>query len=146
MATYTGTANLYNALKLGLGQGAINFGTAALKVALCQSGYTPSAADHDFADDLTNEVSGSGYARQAVTATWSATGTTVTLSLTDPVFSADGGSITARWWVLLIDAGGADSANRLLAYGLIDETPGDVTATDQNTLTIDFSASGLFSL
>jgi len=145
MATYTGSAALYTKFKQGLGTGVYDFSADTLKVALTTSSYTPGTDTHDFMDDITNEVSGNGYARQTVTATWSATGSTVTLSLTDPVFTASGGSIVARYWVLFVDAGVGDSTNPLIAYGLIDSTPGDVTTSDGNTLTVDFSASGLFS-
>ena len=57
--------------------------------------------------------------------------TTVTIDFTtDPVWTASGGNIVARFAVLY-EVGG-----NVLAYCLLDSTPADVTITPPNTLTI----------
>jgi len=58
----------------------------------------------------------------------------------DMVWTASGGSITARFAVLYENAGD------VVCYCLLDSTPADVTATDGNTLTITLHASGIFTL
>ena len=67
--------------------------------------------------------------------------TTVTVDeTTDPVWTASGGSIIARFAVIY------ESGGRVLCYCLLDSTPADVTASNGNTLTVAFNASGIFTL
>lgn len=67
--------------------------------------------------------------------------TTVTVTTASSlVWTASGGSITARFGVLY------EVSGNVLAYFLLDSTPADVTATDGNTLTITPNASGIFTL
>ena len=75
-----------------------------------------------------------------VTLTLSGT-TTVTVDIsTDPVWTASGGSITARYAVIY-EVGGD-----VLCYSLLDTTPADVTATDGNTFTVAAHTNGVFTL
>ena len=67
--------------------------------------------------------------------------TTVTVDLaSDPVWTASGGSIVA-YFAVVYEVGG-----RILCYCLLDSTPGDVTATTGNTLTVAANAAGVFTL
>jgi hypothetical protein len=67
--------------------------------------------------------------------------TTVTCDIaTDPVWTATGGSITAKW--AAIYEVGAD----ILCFALLDSGGSDVTATVGNTLTVAAHASGVFTL
>lgn len=68
---------------------------------------------------------------------------TQTVTVDDPadaVWTASGGSITARWAVIY------ESGGNVVCYSLLDNTPADVTATTGNTLTVAFNASGIFTL
>ena len=68
---------------------------------------------------------------------------TTTVTVDDPadaVWTASGGSITARFAVIY------KSAGNVLCYCLLDSTPADVTATNGNTLTVALNASGIFTL
>lgn len=146
MATFTGTANIFTKAKQKILAGSIDFSADTFKVLLTTSGYTPGIDSNEFVSDVTNEVSGNGYARQAVTPSIATFGSTVSAKFTDPAVTASGGSITARYWVLFKDTGGADTANPVIAYGLLDNTPADVVITDGNSGTVDFSdANGLIS-
>lgn len=92
---------------------------------------------------VTNEVANAnGYTIGGITITLSLAGTTtVTVTTaTSMVWTASGGSITARFAVIY------ESGGRVLCYCLLDSTPADVTATDGNTLTITMSGSGTFTL
>jgi hypothetical protein len=110
-----------------------NLTTASIKCALFQSTSNIGAASTTYAG-LTNEVaSANGYTTGGITVALLLAGTTsVTVDFSaDPVWTASGGSITARFAVLYA-VGGA-----VLAYCLLDSTPADVTVTSGNTLTID---------
>lgn len=92
---------------------------------------------------LTNEVANAnGYTTGGVSVTPSLSGTTtVTETVTgNPVWTASGGSITARFAVIYVVGG------HVLCYCLLDSTPADVTATDTNTLTIGIVGTGIFTL
>jgi hypothetical protein len=58
----------------------------------------------------------------------------------DPVWTASGGSITARFAVIY------EVSGTVLCYCLLDSTPADETATNGNTLTVTPNASGIFTL
>jgi len=114
------------------------------KVALTTSSYTPSASTHTVIGDITNEVSGNGYARASVgNISFTESGGTATFDGDDAEFTASGGSITARYWVLFADGATGDP---LIAYGLLDDTPDDVETTDGKTLTVEWSGSGILTL
>lgn len=52
---------LFGNAKKKLQDGSIDLDTDTLKVALTTSSYSPNLDTHDFFDDVTNEVSGTGY-------------------------------------------------------------------------------------
>lgn len=52
---------IYNSFKAKIMDGSIDLDTDTIKVALVTSSYTPNQDTHDFFDDVTNEVSGTGY-------------------------------------------------------------------------------------
>lgn len=56
-------ANVYNRGKFNLGTGVVDWLTTDIGVLLVTSTYTYDA-DHNFVSDITNELSGGGYARQ----------------------------------------------------------------------------------
>ena len=144
MTSYTGTINIYNSWKENMVEGA-NLQSDSFKMLLTTSAYTPSAA-HTILSDITNELSGSGYARQTLASVTSGqTSGTYTFDFADPVFTASGGSLTARYWVIFDDTV-ASPVKPLVAWGLIDQTPADVVTTDGNTLTFNVNASGLFTI
>jgi hypothetical protein len=92
---------------------------------------------------VTNEhANANGYTTGGIAVTLSLSGTTtVTVDFaTDPVWTASGGSITARF-AEIYEVGG-----NVLNYCLLDSTPADVTATTGNTLTVAAHASGLWTL
>lgn len=103
------------------------------KCALFLSTSNVGAASTTYAG-LTNEhASANGYTTGGIAVTFTLAGTTsVTASFaTNPVWTASGGSIVARFAVIY------EVSGNVLAFCLLDSTPGDVTATSGNTLTID---------
>lgn len=121
--------------------GTFDLDTDSFKIALFLSTSNLGAGSTTYAG-LTNEhANANGYTTggQALT-TFSLSGTTtVTVdTVTNAVWTATGGPITARYAVIY------EVAGRVLCYCLLDSTPADVTATDGNTLTVTINASGIF--
>lgn len=143
-----GKWKLYEQAKLDIANGLIDFDTHSFKINLylstsnCNtlSGTTTLAS-------LTNQVATAfGYTQntKAVTITTANSGGTITVDeTTNPVWTASGGSITARYAVIYDDTHASDQA---VCVCVLDTAPADVTATDGNTFTITMSASGLFTI
>lgn len=122
--------------------GTFDIDTDSYKCALFLSTSNIGAASTTYAG-LTNEhANANGYTTGGISVTLTLAGTTtVTVDVgTDPVWTASGGSITARFAVIY-EVGG-----NVLCYCLLDSTPADVTATDGNTFTVQVNASGVFTL
>lgn len=148
MATTTGTFNFFESFLRDMGNGALDLDTDALGVLLTTSAYTPDSAAHEKVSSITNELSGNGYAREALAnVAWTEVGPNgkMMLDSDDPAWTASGGSLVARYWVLYSNAEASDAARELIAWGLIDDTPADVTTTDGNTLTFNVPAAGWFT-
>lgn len=118
-------------------RGSIDFDSDTFKVMLTTSTYTENKDTHDFRDDVTNEVSGTGYSAGGNTAT-----VTVTLdTVNDRVDISLGGTtwgsstITARKAVYYKSRGGAASADELVA---VNDFGSDVSTT-AGTFTLNAS-------
>lgn len=143
MATTTGTINIYDNWLDALCEGANNSSDTFISL-LTTSSHTPNQSTHTQISDITNEVSGNGYARDTHgSVSSSQTAGTYTFDADDAVYTASGGSIVARNWHLFDDTLTNDI---LVAYGLLDNTPGDVTATDGNTITVQWNGSGIYTI
>lgn len=122
--------------------GGFDLDSDSWKMALFQSTSNIGAGSTTYAG-LTNEVTnGNGYTTGGITVTLTLSGTTtVTVDISsDPVWTASGGSIVARFAVIY-EVGG-----NVLCYCLLDSTPADVTVTTGTTLTVAAHASGVFTL
>lgn len=140
----TGTFTLYNGIAEYLGDGTVDLDNDTFNISLHTSAYAPDG-DHDSFADATNELpTANGYTAGGeilAAVTWSEAGGVATFDSDDVVWTAAGGSITARYAVIR-----SVTANKLLGYYLLDDTPADLTATDTNTLTVGPSAaSGWFT-
>lgn len=128
-----GTWTLTNGGRTKLLDGTFDIDSDSWKVALFLSTSNIGAASTTYAG-LTNEhANANGYTTGGIAVTLVLAGTTsVTVSFSsNPVWTASGGSIVARFAVLY------EVSGNVLAYCLLDSTPADVTATTGNTLTID---------
>jgi len=128
---------IYNKCLELFAKGSIDFDTDTFKVMLTTSSYTENKDTHDFRDDVTNEVSGTGYTAGGNTVT-----VTVTLDTTnDRVDISLGGTtwptstITARKAVYYKSRGGASSADELIA---VNDFGSDV-ASSSGTFTLNAS-------
>lgn len=143
---------IYNKFKEFMADGTIDLDTDSFRCALVTSSYTPAATHETWTSVSANEVAnGNGYTTHgdAMAVTWVESSGTVTWDSDDPAWTASGGSITARYAVIVHDAN-ADNAlastDKLVAYCLLDNSPADVVQADGGTLTVQINASGVFTL
>jgi hypothetical protein len=137
-----GTWTFTNGGRTSLLNGTFDIDTDTYKCALFLSTSNIGAASTTYAG-LTNEhAAANGYTTGGIAVTHTLAGTTTVTTdwSTDPIWTASGGSITARFAVIY------EVAGNVLAYCLLDAAPADVTATDTNTLTVAAHASGIFTL
>ena len=123
--------------------GDFDFDTNTFLVALFLSTSNIGAASTTYAGVTNEHANANGYTTGGISLGVLTLAGTTTVTVDDPsdmVWTASGGSITARFGVLY------ESAGNVVAYFLLDSTPADVTATTGNTLTIALHASGIFTL
>jgi hypothetical protein len=122
--------------------GTFDIDTDSWKMALFLSGSNLAASSTTYAALTSEHANANGYTTGGIAIALTLAGTTtVTVDITtDPVWTASGGSIVARYAVIY-EVGG-----NILCYCLLDSTPADVTATNGNTLTVAANASGVFTL
>ncbi len=112
-----------------------------IKVMLCTSSYTPDQDAHDFKDDITNEITGTGYTAGGATLgskTLTYVGASNKLVLDAADTSWTTASFTARYAVVYKDTGSAATSPVL---GYVDFTT-DQTVTAA-TFTITWDADGV---
>lgn len=133
----------YNSAKKKLLDGSIDLDTDTFKAMLVTASYTPDQDAHDFRDDVTNEVSGTGYSAGgatlgSVTLAQDNTNNRAVFDAADTAWASS--TITARGAVIYKSRGGASSADELLCY--ID-FGADKTSTN-GTFTIQWDSAGIF--
>lgn len=119
-------------------------GGDTIKVALVTSSYTPNFDTHDFFNDVTNEITGTGYTAGGATLG----SQTITLDTTNDRLVFDGAdtswassTLTAYAAVLYKDTGSA-ATSPLIAY--VDF--GSNRVSDGGTFQIQWSASGILTI
>lgn len=144
------TAALYNSWALNIGR-QIDLDTAlTVNVSLHTSAYTPNQNTHAVFADVTNQLStANGYTSGGAalgSVTWTRSTAVATFDAADTVWTASGGSIVARHAVLRVVGTYDTLVDPLIGYILMDNTPADVTTTTGNTLTLEWSGSGIFTV
>lgn len=131
-----------NAGRTSLIDGTFDIDSDTWKMALFLSTSDLGAASTTFAGVSNEHAAANGYTAGGVSVTLTLSGTTtVKVDIdTDPTWTADGGSIVARFAAIY------EVDGNILCYCLLDSTPADVTVTDGNTLTVAAHASGVFTL
>lgn len=121
--------------------GRVDFDADTIKVALVTSAYTPNFDTHDFFDDVTNEVVGTGYTAGGATLG----SPTITLDTTNDRVDFDAAdtswtssTITARGAVIYKSTG-TPSTSPLIAY--IDFGTDQISSA--GTFLIQWNASGI---
>ncbi len=120
---------IYNSAVDDMARSAIDFDTDTFKIMLVTSSYTPNKDTHDRRDDVTNEVTGTGYSTGGSTIACTVTKDTgndkVTLQFASTSWASS--TITARAAVVYKSRGGASSADELVFYNDFDA---DVSTTN----------------
>jgi len=131
-----------NGGRTSLIDGTFDINSDTWKMALFLSTSNIGASSTTYAGVTNEHANNNGYTTGGMSVALTLAGTTtVTVDITtDPVWTASGGSITARFAVIY------EVSGNVLCYCLLDSTPADVTATDGNTLTVAAHASGVFTL
>jgi hypothetical protein len=131
-----------NAARTNLLDGTVPIASGTFKMALFLSTSDLGAASTTYSGVSNEHANANGYTTGGISVDLTLAGTTtVTCDIaTDPVWTANGGSITAKF--AAIYEVGAD----ILCYALLDSGGSNVTATDGNTLTVAAHASGVFTL
>ena len=119
---------IYNSAIDDMARGAIDFDSNSFKALLVTSSYTPNKDTHDFRNDVTNEVSGTGYTAGGVATVCTVTKDTANdrVTLQFAAVSWATSTITARALVIYKSLGGASSADALVAY---NDFGSDVSST-----------------
>ena len=122
--------------------GTFDIDSDSYKMALFLSTSNIGATSTTYAGVTNEHANANGYTTGGIAVTLTLSGTTtVTVDISaDPTWTASGGSIVARFAVIY------EVSGNVLCYCLLDSSPADVTVTDGNTLTIQISASGVFTL
>jgi hypothetical protein len=119
---------VYNSAVDDMARGLIDFDSDTFKAMLVTSTYSPNKDTHDKRDDVTNEVTGTGYTAGgttcAVTVTKDTANDKVTITLGSVSWSSS--TITARGCVYYKSRGGASSADEIVAY---NDFGGNVSTT-----------------
>lgn len=131
-----------NSMRTDLMNGTFDIDSDTWKMALFLSTSNLGAASTTYAGVTNEHAAANGYSTggAAIALTMSGTTTVIVDITTDPVWTASGGSITARF-AAIYEVGG-----RVLVYCLLDAAPADVTATDGNTFTVAANAGGVYTL
>lgn len=108
-------------------KGDLDFDTVTVNVMLVASGYTPDK-DHDYRNDITNEITGTGYTAGGATVTATLTRDTANdrIDITFAAASWPSSTLTARYAVYYIARGGASSADDLI---MLDDFGANITST-----------------
>jgi hypothetical protein len=138
----TGAWTFTDAGRTKLLDGTFDIDTDTYKMALFLSTSNLGAASTTYAGVTNEHANANGYTTGGIAITFSLTGTTTVKVdiVTDPVWTASGGSIVARYAAIY------EVAGNVLCYCLLDSTPADVTCTTGNTLTVAAHANGVFTL
>lgn len=136
---------LYNKAKKKIGNGTIQLGVNTLKMQLHTSASNASTATLSLASSVNNEVAnGNGYTTGGATlgsVTWT-TGTSASqyrLDAVDPVWTATGGTIPNIKFAVI-----KNSAGQAICWSKL--TTAQFTLAQNNTLTVQFAATGVFTL
>jgi hypothetical protein len=119
---------IYNAAVRAIATGTIDLDTDTFWAMLTTATYAENKDTHDFRDDVTNEVTGTGYTAGGVTCTVTVTKDTTNdrLDITLGAVSWPSSTITARKAVYYKSRGGAATADELVA---VNDFGSDVIST-----------------
>jgi hypothetical protein len=137
------TTDYYIPFLLGLGRGQFNFDTTALTVLLTSSDYTPDLEAHVSLDDITDEVTGTGYTtggQDLTNVVWTSGGAGM-VTLTADNLTWDPVTITARRAVLYQNTGTPSTSRLIAVYDL-----GEDKVRTAEPLTLNFASGSVIAV
>lgn len=139
MSAFSGSLVFYTAWQTLINSG-YNYNPDVFKCILVQSGYTPSIS-HTQLSDITNEVSGGGYARQTLAnVSFETISSLLNFDCADSTFTATTG-FTARYFIVYDDTT-TSPVDQLVCYGLLDSSNSNVVVGASGSLRINFGLLG----
>ena len=137
-----GTWVFTNIGRTSLLDGTFDIDSDSYKMALFLSTSNLGTGSTTYAGVTNEHANANGYTTGGIAVVLQLSGTTtVKVDIqTDPAWTANGGSIVARFAVIY------EVAGNVLCYCLLDDTPADVTITAGNNLTVVTHIEGLFTL
>lgn len=137
------TTTLYTSLPAKLANAEIDWDTDTIKVALTTSAYTPAQDTHDYFNDVTNEVTGTGYTAGGATLgsktiTQNDGANRQTFDAADTSWTTS--TITARYAVIYKSTGTAATSPLI---GWVDF--GSDQSSTAGTFQIQWNAAGIFT-
>jgi len=137
-----GTWVFTNIGRTSLLDGTFDIDSDSYKMALFLSTSNLGTGSTTYAGVTNEHANANGYTTGGIAVVLQLSGTTtVKVDIqTDPAWTANGGSIVARFAVIY------EVAGNVLCYCLLDDTPADVTITAGNILTVVTHIEGVFTL
>ena len=137
-----GTWVFTNIGRTSLLDGTFDIDSDSYKMALFLSTSNLGTGSTTYAGVTNEHANANGYTTGGIAVVLQLSGTTtVKVDIqTDPVWTATGGSIVARFAAIY------EVAGNVLCYCLLDDTPADVTITAGNNLTVVTHIDGVFTL
>jgi hypothetical protein len=141
----------YRAFKKYMADGTFDLDGNTFKAMLLTSAYSPDVENDDIkADIVANEVAnGNGYTTGGValgSVTWTRATTTVTFDAADAAWTGSGAGFSARYLAIYASGTLNGHTDPLVGYVLLDSAPADVSFAAGNTVTVQWNASGIFTL
>lgn len=141
MTDYNGTTQIYESWSRRLAE-ASNLELDILKCLLTTSAYNVDLAAHETLSDIYAEVIGNGYERKTLqNVSFAQDGNISKFSSDEIIFTADGGSITARRYVIYNDT---VIDKPLILTGLLRSDNNNIIITDGNEIVLTPPANGWF--
>lgn len=138
-----GAWTLTDATRTSLLNGTFDLDTDTFLMALFLSTSNLGPSSTTYAGVTNEHANNNGYTTGGISLGALALSGTTTVTVdetTNPVWTASGGDIVAKFACIY------ESGGNVLCYCLLESGGADVTATNGNTLTVTFHASGIFTL
>ena len=139
------TGKLYGNLFETVFRGEIDWDDDTIKVMLTTSSYTINQDTHDYKNDITNEVSGTGYTATgetlaSKTSTYTAGNNTFTLDAANTLWTTS--TLIARIAVVYDATPASDATRPLICY----QDAGENISTTAGTFTIQWHSDGIVKI
>ena len=144
-----GAWTFYNSFKEFMGDGTVDLDTDTFRITLHTSASNAATATLTAYSELTNEVTeANGYSssgQNLASVTWAAgaSASEMRWDAADVVWSASGGTVPNVRYAVISDVSGG-AAGKVVAYSALSTA--QFTVGDGDTLTVSFSANGIFEL